>query len=88
MIGGNHVGDLVRICWYVGPAGFPYTIVIEQVLPGYNYYNEFDFASGGSWECIDGYLEHTDVPHIQFVLTAYMNGITMDTESPVWPVYP
>lgn len=62
--------------------------MIEQVLPGPGYYNELYFASGGVTECIDGYLEHTDVPNIKFVLTAYMNGITMDTESPVWPVYP
>lgn len=88
MIGGNHVGDQVQICWRIGPPGFPYWITIEQVLPGYGFYNELWFASGGVWECINGYLEHSDVPHIQFTLTALINGITIDETSPVWPVYP
>lgn len=85
------MGQQLNICWIVGPAGYPYTITIKQIEPaGSSYQKTLSFPSGGPTECVDGYLEASDVPGVRFLLTVVINGVTLAPgkapapDEPVW----
>lgn len=91
LAGYHNVGQRLDVCWQVGPAGYPYTITIEQVAPaGSSFFKAFSFASGGTTECFEGYLEASDVPGVRFRLTVVINGITLEpgyappADQPAW----